>query len=56
MEPLGIEPRLITIIAADIVGYNRLMSADEAGMIFAINNAFDLMHAGESIRSVIVFD
>ncbi len=29
----GIERRLTTILAADVVGYNRLMAADEAGTI-----------------------
>ena len=29
----GIERRLTMILAADVVGYNRLMAADEAGTI-----------------------
>ncbi len=28
----GIERRLTTILAADVVGYSRLMAADEAGI------------------------
>lgn len=31
MEPHHEERRLITILAADIVGYSRLMAADESG-------------------------
>ena len=34
MEPQHEERRLTTILAADVVGYSRLMAADEAG-IFA---------------------
>jgi len=29
----GVERRLTTILAADVVGYSRLMAADEAGTI-----------------------
>ncbi len=31
MEPQGVERKLTAILAADIVGYSRLMEADEAG-------------------------
>jgi adenylate cyclase len=33
MEPQHEERRLTTILAADVVGYSRLMAADEAGTI-----------------------
>ncbi len=32
----GVERRLTTILAADVVGYSRLMSADEAGTITSL--------------------
>ena len=54
MEPLGVERKLTTILALDMVSYRRFMSADGASMRFAINNAFDLMHVGESIRTLVV--
>src|SRR5687768_11056995 len=31
MEQAGVERRLTVILAADVVGYSRLMAADEAG-------------------------
>ncbi len=31
MSEEGVERRLTTILAADVVGYSRLMAADEAG-------------------------
>ncbi len=31
------ERRLTTILAADVVGYSRLMEADEAGRLAALN-------------------
>ena len=31
MEPQGIERRLAAILAADVVGYSRLTTADEEG-------------------------
>jgi adenylate cyclase len=31
MESPGVERRLAAILAADVVGYSRLMEADEAG-------------------------
>ncbi len=33
MEPQHEEQRLATILAADVVGYSRLMAADEAGTL-----------------------
>ncbi len=36
MEPTGVERRLTTILAADIVGYSRLMGEDEAGTLAAL--------------------
>ena len=33
MAEEGVERRLTTILAADVVGYNRLMAADEAGTL-----------------------
>ncbi len=33
MEPQNVERRLAAILAADMVGYSRLMEADEAGTI-----------------------
>jgi hypothetical protein len=53
MEPLGIEGRLTSILAAGIVGCGRVTSAEEANMLFAVTNAFDLIHAGESIRPLV---
>ena len=35
MEPLGVERRLTSILAARMAGYSRSMSADEVGMLFA---------------------
>jgi hypothetical protein len=54
MEPLGDERRLTSILAAGIVGCSRFMSADQAGMLFAITHTPDLTHAGEIIRSLVV--
>ncbi len=40
MEPQGVERRLTTILAADVVGYGRLMAADEVGSVVdAVNFA-----------------
>ena len=36
MSEEGIERRLTTILAADVVGYSRLMAADEAGTLAAL--------------------
>src|SRR5499426_3426323 len=36
METPGMERRLAAILAADVVGYSRLMEADEAGTIAAL--------------------
>ena len=33
MAEAGVERRLTTILAADVVGYSRLMAADEAGTL-----------------------
>ena len=33
MSEEGVERRLPTILAADVVGYSRLMAADEAGTL-----------------------
>ncbi len=33
MSEEGVERRLTTILAADVVGYSRLMAADEAGTL-----------------------
>ena len=35
-EPHGVERRLTTILAADVVGYSRLMGVDEAGTLAAL--------------------
>ncbi len=35
------ERRLTTILAADVVGYSRLMGADEAGTLAVLNPARD---------------
>ena len=32
----GVERRLTTILAADVVGYSRLMAADEAGTLVSL--------------------
>jgi adenylate cyclase len=34
-----VERRLAAILAADVAGYSRLMSADEEGTLTALNNA-----------------
>ena len=54
MEPLGVERRLTSILAARMVGNSCPMSADSAGMLSAIPNAIDMAYTGESIRSVVV--
>ncbi len=36
MSDDGVERRLTTILAADVVGYSRLMGADEAGTLAAL--------------------
>jgi TolB-like protein/class 3 adenylate cyclase/rhodanese-related sulfurtransferase len=41
MEPQEVERRLTTILAADIVGYSRLMGLDEAGTLSAITKHRD---------------
>ena len=56
MEPLGVEPRPTTILAADITGYGRLVNADEAGVLLASTESFHLKHAGGRIGSVVGFD
>ena len=33
MSEEGVERRLTTILAADVVGYSRLVAADEAGTV-----------------------
>ena len=38
MEMLRAERRLVAIMAADIVGYSRLIEADEAGTLAAIRD------------------
>ncbi len=37
MSEEGVERRLTTILAADVVGYSRIMAADEAGTHASIN-------------------
>ena len=37
MEPDHEERRLTTILSADVVGYSRLMAADEAGTLTSLN-------------------
>ena len=54
MEPLGVARRPTSILAAGIVGYSRFVSAEEAGMPFAFADAFDLIHEGENVRSLVV--
>ena len=36
MTDLGVQRRLTTVVAADIVGYSRLIEQDEAGTLAAI--------------------
>ncbi len=36
MSEAGVERRLTTILAADVVGYSRLMAADEAGTLTSL--------------------
>ncbi len=36
MSEEGVERRLTTILAADVVGYSRLMAADEAGTLTSL--------------------
>ena len=36
MSEAGVERRLTTILSADVVGYSRLMSEDEAGTLDAL--------------------
>jgi class 3 adenylate cyclase/pimeloyl-ACP methyl ester carboxylesterase len=36
MEPRGVERRLVAILAADVVGYSRLMARDEVGTLRAL--------------------
>ncbi len=36
MSEAGVERRLTTILAADVVGYSRLMAADEAGTLASL--------------------
>ncbi len=38
MSEEGVEHRLTTILAADVVGYSRLMAADEAGTLAALKS------------------
>ena len=38
MEPQDVERRLTTILAADVVGYSRLMGEDEAGTLTALKS------------------
>ena len=37
MEPLGLERKLTTILSADVVGYSRLMGADEEATLRTLN-------------------
>ncbi len=41
MSEAGVERRLTTILAADVVGYSRLMAADEAGTLTSLINVLD---------------
>ena len=36
MSEIGVERKLTTILAADVVGYSRLMAADEAGTLTSL--------------------
>ena len=36
MTDLGVQRRLTTVVAADVVGYSRLVEADEAGTLAAL--------------------
>ena len=38
MSEAGVERRLTTILSADVVGYSRLMAADEAGTLAALKS------------------
>ncbi len=38
MNEAGVERRLTTILAADVVGYSRLMGADEVGMLVRLKS------------------
>ena len=42
-----VERRLVAIFAADMVGYSRLMEADETGMVFVLA-ASTLAHLGRT--------
>ena len=37
MAARGVERKLAAILAADVVGYSRMMGADEAGTLAALN-------------------
>ena len=39
MTDLGVQRRLTTVVAADVVGYSRLIEADEAGTLAALKSA-----------------
>jgi adenylate cyclase len=58
MEPDGVERRLAAIFSADVVGYSRLMVADEAGTIECVKASRDLMaglvrqHGGRVVDAV----
>ncbi len=40
MNEEGVERKLTTILAADVVGYSRLMGEDEAGTLARLNGHF----------------
>ena len=42
MSDTGIRQRLTAILAADAAGYSRLMAADEAGTVKALDSARDI--------------
>ena len=44
MSEAGEERRLTTILAADVVGYSRLMAADEAGTLTSLNMDSNSFH------------
>ena len=44
MSSEAVQRRLAAILAADVVGYSRLMSADEAGTLAAVKACLELSH------------
>ncbi len=53
MEPQHEKRRLTTILAADVVGYSRLMAADEAGTYARLSKG---RRIGEHRRLLLIVD